>query len=124
MKKVFTFFLIILICYSCTKKNSKFERELTSNKWYYYTEWKISQKVDFYGYTVFYSDGKYKDFSSLSETEIVPFEERSEYKTWLYDNKEKIFSFNSSRYRVVNFKNDTIYLINISDNFKCMLFKK
>ena len=123
MNKTFKkiFLLIIILSFSSCKK-SEFENQLMNpdKQWCYISDNKYNPKSIITFYMKFYPNGDFENRHVLDNTKHMYIDGQVKDCYWKYSKNDSILELCELKYKILNYEKDTIHLLALKDNFKCL----
>ena len=119
IKKIF--FLSIIITFSSCEK-SEFENLLSNpdKKWCYINNNKYDKNSIINWYMKFYTNGDFENLSVTNNQKLILLDGQYKDCFWKYSKNDSILELCDSQYKILKYEKDTIHLMALKDNFKCL----
>jgi hypothetical protein len=120
IKKIFLLSLMILTLSSC--KKSEFENLLLNphKKWSYINNSKYNRNSIALFYMKFYENGDFENRYTASDQKHILLDGEQRDCYWSYSEKDSILELCDYTYKILEYQKDTIRLIEVKNNFKCL----
>jgi len=123
MNKTFKkiFLLIIILSLSSCKK-SEFENQLMNpdKQWCYISDNKYNPNSIISYYMKFYPNGDFENRHLLDNTKHMYIDGQVKDCHWKYSKNDSILELCELKYKILKYEKDTIHLLALKDNFKCL----
>ncbi|MBP1223203.1 hypothetical protein [Flavobacterium sp. 1355] len=89
-------------------------------KWCYISDNKYNPKSIIIFYMKFYPNGDFENRHLSSNEKHMFIDGQVKDCSWKYSKNDSILELCDSKYKILNYEKDTIRLLALKDNFKCM----